>query len=108
MADEWYAHIGAIARLWIAYDGDFRQTPPAQLVNLLAAPKEVKTHQHIDSPAPGATLAMQVDIAAGGSRVLTTYETVELVATTPNAHAYIDGVFAWEPLAVQWRDRVGY
>ena len=107
MAEEWYAHVAAIARLWIAYDGDFRQTPPAQLVNLLATPGEVRTHQHIDSPAPGATLAMQVDIAAGGSRVLTMYETVELVATTPNAHAYIDGVFAWEPLAIQWRDHVG-
>jgi hypothetical protein len=104
VADDWHAHVAAIARLWVAYDGEFRQTPPAQFVNLLATPKEVKTHQHMESLAPSAALAMQLDVLPGSGTTLTMYESIELVATTPNGHAYIDGVFAWEPLAVQVRE----
>ncbi|HEU4501971.1 MAG TPA: hypothetical protein VFR82_09995 [Nitrospira sp.] len=104
VADDWYAHVAATARLWVAYDGEFRQTPPAQFVNLLAMPKQVKTHQHIDSLAPSAALAMQLEVSPGSGTTLLMYETIELVATTPNAHAYIDGVFAWEPVAVQLRE----
>ena len=104
VAEDWHAHVAAIARLWVAYDGEFRQTPPAQFVNLLATPKEVKTHQHMESLAPSAALAMQLDVSPGSGTTLTLYESIELVATTPNGHAYIDGVFAWEPLAVQVRE----
>lgn len=104
VAEDWHAHVAAIARLWVAYDGEFRQTPPAQFVNLLAMPKEVKTHQHMESLAPSAALAMQLDVSPGSGTTLTMYESIELVATTPNGHAYIDGVFAWEPLAVQVRE----
>lgn len=104
VADDWHAHVSAIARLWVAYDGEFRQTPPAQFVNLPAMPKEVKTHQHMESLAPSAALAMQLDVSPGSGTTLTIYESIELVATTPNGHAYIDGVFAWEPLAVQVRE----
>jgi hypothetical protein len=103
VAEDWHAHVAATARLWVAYEGEFRQTPPAQFVNLLATPKQVKTHQNIESLAPSAALAMQLDGAPGGGTTLTIYETIELVATTPNGHAYIDGVFAWEPIAVQMR-----
>jgi hypothetical protein len=42
-------------------------------------------------------------VSPGSGTTLMMYETIELVATTPNAHAYIDGVFAWEPVAVQLR-----
>ena len=104
VAEDWHAHVAAIARLWVAYDGEFRQTPPAQFVNLLATPKEVRTHQHMESLAPSAALAMQLDVSPGSGTTLTMYESIELVATTPNGHAYIDGVFAWEPLAVQVRE----
>ena len=104
VAEDWHAHVAAIARLWVAYDGEFRQTPPAQFVNLLATPKEVKTHQHMESLAHSAALAMQLDVSPGSGTTLTLYESIELVATTPNGHAYIDGVFAWEPLAVQVRE----
>jgi hypothetical protein len=104
VAEDWHAHVAAIASLWVAYDGEFRQTPPAQFVNLLATPKEVKTHQHMESLAPSAALAMQLDVSPGSGTTLTMYESIELVATTPNGHAYIDGVFAWEPLAVQVRE----
>jgi hypothetical protein len=104
VAEDWHAHVAAIARLWVAYDGEFRQTPPAQFVNLLATPKEVKTHQHMESLAPSAALAMQLEMSPGSGTSLTMYESIELVATTPNGHAYIDGVFAWEPLAVQVRE----
>jgi hypothetical protein len=104
VAEHWYAHVSAIARLWVAYDGEFRQTPPAQFVNLLATPGEVKTHQHMQSVAPTAALAMQLDVSPGSGTTLTVYESIELIATTPNGHAYIDGVFAWEPLAVQVRE----
>ncbi len=104
VAEDWHAHVAAIARLWVAYDGEFRQTPPAQFVNLLATPREVKTHQHMESLAPSAALAMQLEVSPGSGTSLTMYETIELVATTPNGHAYIDGVFAWEPLAVQVRE----
>lgn len=104
VAEDWHAHVAAIARLWVAYDGEFRQTPPAQFVNLLATPKEVKTHQHMESLAPIAALAMQLEVSPGSGTTLTMYESIELVATTPNGHAYIDGVFAWEPLAVQVRE----
>jgi hypothetical protein len=103
VADDWYAHVAATARLWMAYDGEFRQTPPAQFVNLLATPQQVKTLQNIDSLAPGAVLTMQLNVLPGSGTTITVYETIELVATTPNAHAYIDGVFAWEPVAVQLR-----
>jgi len=104
VAEDWHAHAAATARLWVAYDGEFRQTPPAQFVNILATPKQVKTHQNIESLAPSAALAMQLDVSPGGGTALTIYETIELVATTPNGHAYIDGVFAWEPIAVHMRE----
>jgi len=103
VADDWYAHVAATARLWVAYDGEFRQTPPAQFVNLLATPKQLKTVQNIDSLASGAVLTMQLNVSPGSGTTVAIYETIELVATTPNAHAYIDGVFAWEPVAVQLR-----
>ncbi len=104
VAENWHAHVAATARLWVTFDGEFRQTPPAQFVNLMATPKEVKTHQNIESLAPSAALALQVYVAAGSGTTLSIYEAIELVATTPNGHAYIDGVFSWEPLAVQLRD----
>ena len=104
VADDWHAHVAAIARLWVAYDGEFRQTPPAQFVNLLATPKEVKTHQNMASLAPSAALAMQLEVSPGSGTTLTIYESIELVATTPNGHAYVDGIFAWEPVAVQVRE----
>ena len=104
VGEEWYAHVAATARLWVTYDGEFRQTPPAQFINLSATPRQVKTHQNIDSLAPSAALAMQVEVSAGSGTTLTIYETIELVAMTPNGHAYIDGVFSWEPLAVQLRE----
>lgn len=104
VADDWYAHVAATARLWVTYDGEFRQTPPAQFVNLMATPKQVKTHQNIESLAPSAALALQVYVSAGSGTTLSIYEAIELVATTPNGHAYIDGVFSWEPLAVQLRE----
>ena len=104
VGEQWYAHVSATARLWVTYDEQFRQTPPAQFVNLLAAPREVKTHQNIESLAPSAALAMQVDVSAGSGTTLSIYETIELVAMTPNGHAYLDGVFSWEPLAVQLRE----
>ena len=104
VAEDWHAHVAAIARLWVTYDGEFRQTPPAQFVNLLATPKQVKTHQNMESLAPSAALAMQLDVSAGSGTTLIIYESIELVATTPNGHAYIDGVFAWEPVAVQVRE----
>jgi hypothetical protein len=104
VGDDWHAHVATTARLWVAYDGEFRQTPPAQFVNLLATPKEVKTHQNMESLAPSAALAMQLEVSAGSGTTLTIYESIELVATTPNGHAYIDGVFAWEPVAVQIRE----
>jgi hypothetical protein len=104
VGDEWYAHVSATARLWVTYDGEFRQAPPAQFVNLLASPKQVRTHQDIASPAPSAALTMQVSASAGSGTMISVYESIELVATTPNGHAYLDGVFSWEPLAVQLRE----
>ena len=104
VAEDWHAHVAATARLWVTFDREFRQTPPAQFVNLMATPKEVKTHQNIESLAPSAALALQVYVSAGSGTTLSIYEAIELVATTPNGHAYIDGVFSWEPLAVQLRE----
>lgn len=104
VGDEWYAHVSATARLWVTFDGEFRQTPPAQFINLLASPKQVRTHQDIVSPAPSAALTMQVSASAGSGTTISVYESIELAATTPNGHAYLDGVFSWEPLAVQLRE----
>jgi len=104
VGDEWYAHVSAAARLWVTYDGEFRQAPPAQFVNLLALPKQLRTHQDIASPAPSAALTMQVSASAGSGTTISVYESIELVATTPNGHAYLDGIFSWEPLAVQLRE----
>lgn len=104
VGDQWYAHVAATARLWLTYDGEFRQTPPAVFVNLLAAPKQVKTHQDIASLAPSAALALQVDVSAGSGTTLSIYESIELVAMTPNGHSYIDGIVSWEPLAIQVRE----
>ena len=41
---------------------------------------------------------------AGSGTTMSVYESIELVATTPNGHAYLDGIFSWEPLAVQLRE----
>lgn len=104
VGDEWHSHVAATARLWVTYDGEFRQAPPAQFINLLATPKQLRTHQDIASQAPSAALTMQIDVSAGSGTTVSIYETIELVATTPNGHAYLDGVFSWEPLAVQLRE----
>lgn len=103
VGDEWYAQVSAMARLWVTYDGEFRQTPPAQFINLLATPKQVRTHQDSPSQAPSAALTMQISVSAGSGTTINVYESVELVAMTPNGHAYLDGVFSWEPLVVQLR-----
>jgi hypothetical protein len=104
VGDEWYAHVSATARLWVTYDGEFRQVPPAQFVNLLASPKQLRTHHDIASPAPSAALTMQVSASAGSGTIIHVFEAIELMAATPNGHAYLDGVFSWEPLAVQLRE----
>jgi hypothetical protein len=100
VGDEW----SATARLWVTYDGEFRQAPAAQFVRLLATPKQLRTHQDIASQAPSAALTMQVSASAGSGTTIRVYESIELVATTPNGHAYLDGIFSWEPLAVQLRE----
>ncbi|MDO9118691.1 MAG: hypothetical protein Q7U39_12085 [Nitrospira sp.] len=104
VGDEWYAHVSATARLWVTYDGEFRQAPPAVFVNVLATPSQMRTHHDIPSPAPSAALTMQVSASAGSGTTISVYESIELVATTPNGHAYLDGIFSWEPLAVQLRE----
>jgi hypothetical protein len=104
VGDEWYAHVSAAARLWVTYDGEFRQAPSTQFVNLLASPKQLRTHSDIASPAPSAALMMQVSASAGSGTTISVYESVEFVATTPNGHSCLDGIFSWEPLAVQLRE----
>ncbi|MCC6139994.1 MAG: hypothetical protein IT389_05175 [Nitrospira sp.] len=104
VGEEWYAHVSATARLWATYNGEFRQAPPAVFVNLLATPAQMRTHQDIPSLAPSAALTMQVSAPAGSGTTINVYESIELVATTPNGHAYLDGIFSWEPLAVQLRE----
>ena len=104
VGDEWFAQVSATARLWVTYDGEFRQVPAAQFVRLLATPKQLRTHQDIASQAPSAALTMQVSASAGSGTTISVYESIELVATTPNGHAYVDGIFSWEPLAVQLRE----
>jgi len=104
VGDEWFAQVSATARLWVTFDGEFRQTPAAQFVRLLATPKQLRTHQDIASQAPSAALTMQVSASAGSGTTISVYESIELVATTPNGHAYVDGIFSWEPLAVQLRE----
>jgi hypothetical protein len=104
VGDEWYSQVSATARLWVTYDGEFRQAPAAQFVRLLATPKQLRTHQDIASQAPSAALTMQVSASAGSGTTISVYESIELVATTPNGHAYVDGIFSWEPLAVQLRE----
>jgi hypothetical protein len=56
------------------------------------------------SLTPSAALTMQVSASAGSGTTISVYESIELVATTPNGHAYLDGIFSWEPLAVQPRE----
>jgi arabinogalactan endo-1,4-beta-galactosidase len=73
-------------------------------VNVLATPSQMRTHHDIPSPAPSAALTMQVSASAGSGTTISVYESIELVATTPNGHAYVDGIFSWEPLAVQLRE----
>lgn len=104
VGDEWFAHVSAAARLWVTYDGEFRQAPPARFVSLMASPKRLRTHQDMASCAPSAALTMQVSASPGSGTTISVYESMELVATTPNGHAYVDGVFSWEPLAVQLRE----
>ena len=104
VGDEWYSQVSATTRLWVTYDGEFRQAPAAQFVRLLATPKQLRTHQDIASQAPSAALTMQVSASAGSGTTISVYESIELVATTPNGHAYVDGIFSWEPLAVQLRE----
>ena len=101
---EWYAHVSAVARLWVTYDGEFRQAPSAKFVNLLASPKQLWTHSDIASPVPSAALTIQVSASAGSGMTISVYESIELVATTPKGHSYLDGIFSWEPLAVQLRE----
>jgi len=93
VGDEWYAHVSATARLSLAYDGEFRQAPPARFINLLASPGQLRTHQDIASPAPSAALTIQIDVSAGSGTTVNMYETIEVVATSPNGHAYLDGIF---------------
>ena len=104
VGEEWYAHVSATVRLWVTYDGEFRHAPPTQFVNLLAHPKQLRTHHDIGSQAPSAALSIKVSASAGSGTTIQVYEAVELVAATPNGHAYLDGVFSWEPLAIHLRE----
>ena len=104
IGDEWYAHVSAAARLWVTYDGEFRQASSAQFANLLASPKQLRTHSDIASLAPSEALTMQVSASAGSGTTISVYESIELVATTPNGHSCLDGIFPWKPLAVQLRE----
>jgi hypothetical protein len=104
VGEEWYARVSATARLWVAYDGEFRQAPPASFLNLLASPRQVRTHQELASQAPSAALTMQVSASPGSGTTMHVYESIELVAATPNGHGYLDGIFSWEPVAVQLRE----
>jgi hypothetical protein len=104
VGEEWHARVSATARLWVAYDGEFRQAPPASFLNLLASPSQVRTHQELASQAPSAALTMQVSASPGSGTTMQIYESIELVAATPNGHAYLDGIVSWEPVAVQLRE----
>ena len=53
---------------------------------------------------PPAAVSSAALYGRGVFTTLAVYETIELVATTPNGHAYIDGAFAWEPVAIQVRE----
>lgn len=103
IGDEWYAQVVATARLWVTYDDELLQAPPVPLVNLLASPTQMRTHQDLASQTPSAALALPVPTLPGRETHLSIYESIELVAATPNGHAYLDGVFSWEPLAIQLR-----
>jgi hypothetical protein len=46
---------------------------------------------------------MQVSASADSGTTISVYESIELVATTPDGHSHLDGIFSWEPLAVQLR-----
>jgi hypothetical protein len=46
---------------------------------------------------------MQISASAGSGTMISVYESIELVATTPNGHSYLDGIFSWKSLAVQLR-----
>jgi hypothetical protein len=85
----------------VTYDGEFCQAPPAQFISLLVSPKQLRPHQNIASLAPSATLTMQFSASTGSGTTINMHESIYLVATTPNGHAFLDGVFSLEPLLVQ-------
>ena len=74
---------------------------PIQVMETSRDTEQLRTHQDIASQAPSAALTMQVSTSAGSGMTISVYESIELVTTTPNGHAYLDGIFSWEPLAVQ-------
>ena len=104
VGDEWYAQVVATARLWVTYNDELLQAPPVPLINLLAAQNQMRTHQDLASRTPSAALALRVPTLPGRETHLCIYESIELVAATPNGHAYLDGVFSSDPLGIQVRE----
>lgn len=84
----------ATARLWVTYDDELLQAPPVPLINLLAAQNQTRTHQDLASQTPNAALALQVPALPDRETHFCFYESIELVAATPNGYAYLDGVFS--------------
>ena len=76
---------------------DDRQMARVEAIVLSMTPHERRTPHLINGPR-------RRRIAAGSGTTISLYESIELAATTPNGHAYLDGIFSWEPLAVQLRE----
>lgn len=88
----------------MTYNDELLQAPPVPLRNLLAAQNQMWTHQDLASQTPSAALTLRVPALPGRETLLCIYESIELVAATPNGHAYLDGVFSWDPLGIQVRE----
>ena len=105
VGDEWYAHVSAAVRLWVTYDGEFRQASSAQFVNLLASPKQLRTHQRhcITCAERGPHRCKSPPQPAAARRSAYTNPSNSLPprrTAIPTLTAY----FPAEPLAVQLRE----
>ncbi|NIM96421.1 MAG: hypothetical protein GTO18_22200 [Anaerolineales bacterium] len=95
-----YASISATSNLSVTYNGEQIAPPAKTLVSLEAHDDQIFSHETLGGlPVERwAGHGIEFDVPAGSGSDVYVHELVEVVAVSPNAHAYISGSFTWDPI----------
>ncbi len=103
IGNNWVSSVSAVARSWLAGPSVNQTASPVTLVNFNANNGQVLSHNDMPTTIFNVTFDLSASIPAGNGATFDLFETIRLHASTPNGHAYIDGVFTWQPARVTMR-----